>query len=67
MKKYLEEFHKLKLFGKQEAVGIIKDANSAKDLLRRYKQDGFLSQVRRNLYVATDLGTKSSIATPFEI
>jgi predicted transcriptional regulator of viral defense system len=67
MKKYLEEFHKLKVFGKQEATDITKDANTAKDLLRRYKQEGFLSQVRRNLYVATDLVTKSSIATQFEI
>jgi predicted transcriptional regulator of viral defense system len=67
MKKYLEEFHKLKVFGKQKAIDIIKDTNTAKDILRRYKQDGLISQVRRNLYVATDLVTKSSIATPFEI
>jgi hypothetical protein len=26
MKKYLEEFHKLKVFGKQEATDITKDA-----------------------------------------
>lgn len=67
MKKYLEEFHKLKIFRKKDVVALTNDENAAKELLRRYKQQELISQVRRDLYVITDLASKSAIATKYEI
>ena len=65
--KYLEGLHQLKIFHKRDAVAFIKDANNAKETLRRYKKQGLIVQVRRDLYVATDLATKASLASKFEI
>jgi len=65
--KYIEEFHKLKIFNKQEVVFLTKDENAAKEILRRYKKQRLISQVRRNLYVVTDLATKASLVSKFEI
>jgi len=65
--KYLEGLHHLKIFHKRDAVGFIKDENNAKETLRRYKKLGLIAQVRRDLYVATDLGTKASLASKYEI
>ena len=65
--KYIEELHRLKIFHKKDVVALIKDENVAKEILRRYKKQGLISQVRRDLYVATDLATKASLAGKFEI
>lgn len=65
--KYIEDLHKLRIFQKKDVVTIIKDENAAKEILRRYKKQGLISQIRRNLYVATDLASKISIASRFEI
>ena len=65
--KYIEELHRLKIFHKKDVVAFIKDENAVKEILRRYKKQGFISQVRRNLYVATDLATKANITNKFEI
>jgi len=65
--KYLEELHRLKIFHKKEVVALINDANAAKEILRRYKKQGYISQVRRDLYVVTDLATKVAVASKFEI
>jgi predicted transcriptional regulator of viral defense system len=65
--KYLEELHKLKIFHKKEVVSLTKDENAAKEILRRYKKQMLISQVRRDFYVVTDLATKASLATKFEI
>ncbi|MDH6356105.1 putative transcriptional regulator of viral defense system [Dysgonomonas sp. PH5-45] len=67
MNKYIEEFHKLKIFHKKDIVSLTDNENAAKGLLRRYKQQGLISQVRRDLYVATDLATKTSSASKYEI
>jgi Predicted transcriptional regulator len=67
MIRYIEEFHKLKIFHKKDVVAFTDSENAAKELLRRYKQQGLISQVRRNLYVATDLVTKTSSASKYEI
>ncbi|KAA6320522.1 hypothetical protein EZS27_029716, partial [termite gut metagenome] len=67
MKKQLEEFHRLKIFHKKEALSLAKNENAAKELLRRYKKEGFISQIRRDLYVVTDLASKASTASKFEI
>jgi predicted transcriptional regulator of viral defense system len=65
--KYLEELHKLKIFHKKEVVLLTKEDNAAREILRRYKKQKLISQVRRDLYVVTDLSTKMSIASKFEI
>jgi len=65
--KYIEKLHKLKIFHKKDVVASTKDENVAKEILRRYKKQGWISQVRRDLYVATDLANKASLATKFEI
>jgi predicted transcriptional regulator of viral defense system len=65
--KYIEELHGLKIFHKQDVVALTKDENAAKEILRRYKKQGLISQVRRDLYVVTDLASKVSLATKFEI
>jgi predicted transcriptional regulator of viral defense system len=67
MTKYIEEFHKLRIFHKSDVVTLIEDENAAKEILRRYKKKGLISQIRRDLYVATDLANKTSIASKFEI
>ncbi|MDR2424875.1 MAG: hypothetical protein LBD59_09165 [Prevotellaceae bacterium] len=65
--KYLNEFHKLKIFNKKKVVDLTGDKNAAKEILRRYKKRGFISQVKRDLYVANDLAIATSIASKFEI
>ena len=65
--KYIEELHRQKIFRKKDMVALTKDENAAKEILRRYKKQGFISQVRRDLYVVTDLANKVSLATKFEI
>ena len=65
--KYLEDFHKLRIFHKKDIVKLVSTENAAKEILRRYKKLNFISQVRRDLYVVTDLPTKQSLASKYEI
>jgi predicted transcriptional regulator of viral defense system len=65
--KYLEALHRLRVFHKKEAVTLIGDEHVAKEILRRYKKQGLIAQVRRDLYVVTDLATKAGLAGKFEI
>lgn len=65
--KYIETLHELKIFHKKDVVALTNDENAAKEILRRYNKQGFISKVRRDLYVATDLATKASIVSKFEI
>jgi predicted transcriptional regulator of viral defense system len=67
MKKYLEELHQLRIFNKKDVLLLTKDDNAAKELLRRYKKMGLISQIRRNLYSVNDLANKATLATKFEI
>lgn len=46
---------------------LVGNLNSAKDLLQNYKKQRLICQVRRNLYVVTDLASKVSLANKFEI
>jgi len=67
MKKQLEELHQLRIFHKKDVLSFTKDDNAAKELLRRYKKMGLISQIRRDLYSANDLANKAPLATKFEI
>jgi predicted transcriptional regulator of viral defense system len=65
--KYIEELHALKIFHKKDIVKLTKNENVAKEILRRYKKKMLIDQVRRDLYVVTDLASKASLANKFEI
>jgi len=65
--KYLEELHQLKIFQLKDVEQLVGNLNSAKDLLQNYKRQKLISQIRRDLYVVTDLATKISQASKFEI
>src|SRR5690606_35017214 len=61
------DFHRMKLFRLEDVVQIVGNKKSAKDLLRNYKKQQLICQIRRDLYTVTDLATKQAIATKFEI
>lgn len=67
MKKYLEQFHNLKLFHLKDIVAIVGNERAAKELLRNYRKQNLICQIRRDLYTVTDLATKVYNATKFEI
>lgn len=67
MKKYLEDFHRMKLFRLKDVVQIVGNEKSAKDLLQNYKKQQLICRIRRDLYTITDLAMKQAIATKFEI
>ncbi len=67
MKQYLEELHKLRIFRLKDVETFVGNVNSAKDLLQNYKKQRLICQVRRDLYVVTDLASKVSLANKFEI
>ena len=67
MKKYLEKFHSLKIFRLNDIVSLVGNERSCKELLRNYKKQGLILQVRRDLYAITDLATKAIIVSKFEI
>ncbi len=67
MKKYLEDFHRMKLFRLEDVVQIVGNKKSAKDLLRNYKKQQLICQIRRDLYTVTDLATKQAVATKWKL
>jgi predicted transcriptional regulator of viral defense system len=67
MKKYLEVLHSKKLFRLEDILAITDNVNTAKDLLLNYNKQGLVVQIRRNLYSVTDLATKATAATKYEI
>jgi predicted transcriptional regulator of viral defense system len=67
VKDYLEHIHKLQIFKKDDIVKFAKNENSAKELLRRYRKDGLITQIRRNMYAANDLATKTVVVSKYEI
>ena len=67
MKKYLEDFHRMKLFRLKDVVQIVGNEKSAKDLLRNYKKQQLICQIRRDLYTVTDLATKQVVATKWKL
>ena len=67
MPKYIENIHELRIFGKRDIVALTSDENAAKELLRRYKRQRHVSQIRRDLYAATDPASKAPVVSKFEI
>ncbi len=64
---YLEQFQRKKVFGLDYAVDLTGNVHTAKCLLQRYSRKGYIARVRRNLYAALDLASKTSIASRYEI
>jgi predicted transcriptional regulator of viral defense system len=67
VKDYLEHIHKLQIFNKDNIVQFTGSENSAKELLRRYKKSGLITQIRRNRYAANDLANKTIAVSKYEI
>ena len=67
MLQYIEKLHSLKLFNLKDVVALTGTTRSAQELLRNYAQRGVVVQIRRNLYSVTDLATRATMATKFEI
>lgn len=67
MAKYLSELHTKKLFNLEDITSLTDNINTGKDLLLNYKKQNLIVQIRRNLYSATDLATKATVANKFEI
>ncbi|MDR2841315.1 MAG: hypothetical protein LBV75_08695 [Paludibacter sp.] len=67
MTNYLENIYRLKIVQKSDIVSLVGNENAAKELLRRFKKQGLLAQIKRDMYVANDLATKTAIASKFEI
>lgn len=67
MSQYLDNLHFLKLFNLSDVVALTGSMRSAQELMRNYVKKGIVVQIRRNLYSVTDLSSKATMATKFEI
>ena len=65
--KYLEDLQRKKVFNLEYAKRLTGNELTAKSLLLSYKKAGYIQSVRRNLYVALDLASKTPLANRFEI
>ena len=64
---YLEQFQRKKVFTLKHVTEITGNEYTAKGLLQRYVKKGYISKVRRNLYAALDLASRTPIANRYEI
>lgn len=67
MKNYLEKLHAKKIFNLDDIILYAGNKNNAKALLKNYKKQNRIVQIRRNLYSITELATKMTLANKFEI
>jgi predicted transcriptional regulator of viral defense system len=65
--KYYEQLVQLGCFTKNDVEQLTGNSGTAYSLLQNYKKNGYIEQVKRNLYVAISLETKQSVATRFQI
>jgi predicted transcriptional regulator of viral defense system len=65
--RYLKTLYELKLFHKSDVVKITKNDNTAKEILRKYKKDDLITQIRRDYYGINDLSSKTLQANKYEI
>jgi predicted transcriptional regulator of viral defense system len=63
----IQELYKLKLFHKNDLLAFKSNPNAIKELLRRYKKQELITQIRRDYYATNDLSTKMPIASKYEI
>lgn len=67
MVKYYEEFFARRSFTFEEAVEIVGSRNRALSILYEYAKKGYITKVRRGLYVAVDFATKAPVLDRYEI
>lgn len=65
--KYYEQLVQLGCFSKNDVEKLTGNSGTAFSLLQNYKKNGYIEQVKRNLYVAISMETKQSVATRFQI
>lgn len=65
--KYLAVLQQKKLFTLADAVTLTGNPLTAKAMLQSYKRTGYIISIRRNLYAAVDLVSKSTLANRYEI
>lgn len=65
--KYYEQLVQLGCFTKNDVEQLTGNSGTAYSLLQNYKKNGYIEQVKRNLYVAISMETKQSVATRFQI
>ena len=65
--KYYEQFLRMEVFNFSDVEQMTGSADSAKNLLNRYTQKGFVKKVRRNLYYCVNLENRDSTANRFVI
>lgn len=65
--KYYDKLIKLKCFSLEDAEKMCGNLSTTKCMLQRYKNKGYIANVKRNLYVVLDLETHEPIANKFEI
>jgi len=65
--KYLGILQGMKAFTLADVATLTKNARTAQSVLLSYKRAGYITSVRRNVYAALDLATKTCIAHPYEI
>ena len=64
---YLDQLQRQKVFSLDFVTRLTGNENTAKGLLQRYVQKGYIARIRRNLYTALDLANKVSLASRYEI
>lgn len=67
MVKYYEEFLRRRNFSFEDAVRIVGSRSGALSILSEYTKKGYISKVRRGLYVAMDFATKSPVLDRYEV
>ena len=65
--KYYEQLLSMGCFTWEELCGVVGNESTAHTLTYRYVKQGYISRVRRGLYVALDLLTKASSVNKFRI
>jgi len=65
--KYYEQLVHLGCFTKNDVEQLTGNSGTAYSLLQNYKKNGYIEQVKRNLYVVISIETKQSVATRFQI
>lgn len=58
---------KMGIFSREDVAGITGNIRTADSVLYSYKKKGWITSVRRNLYVANSLETGQPVCTPYQI
>ena len=65
--KYYEQLVQLGCFTKNDVEQLTGNSGTTYSLLQNYKKNGYIEQVKRNLYAAISIDTKQPAATHFQI